>query len=78
VQGRGDPAFVYDEEHDLFRFRKASSPSLASKQTGRFLREGGAFRERAAGRFPHYGRRGGYRYYVYDLLDWLMDQRQEA
>ena len=32
-----------------------------------------AFRERAAaGEFPRYGQRGGYRYYVYDLLDWLM------
>jgi hypothetical protein len=30
-----------------------------------------AFRERA-GEFPRYGQRGGYRYYIYNLLDWLM------
>jgi hypothetical protein len=29
-------------------------------------------------RFPRYGQRGGYRYYVYDLLDWFMDQRREC
>ena len=27
-QGWGDPAFVYDEEHDLFRWTDGASPSL--------------------------------------------------
>jgi hypothetical protein len=33
-QGWGDPAFVYDEEKDLFRFRDGRSPSPASTPTG--------------------------------------------
>ena len=51
---------------------------LAEVQAAKFLKMSRTtFRKRAAaGEFPRYGMRGGYRYSVYDLLDWLMDQRQ--
>lgn len=32
----------------------------------------------AAGAFPRYGEQGGYRYYIYDLIDYMMSRRQEA
>jgi hypothetical protein len=68
IDARERPPVPWDrlvlEEADAARFLKMSRS---------------AFRQRAAsGEFPRYGQSGGYRYYVYDLLDWLMDRRREA
>ena len=50
---------------------------LKEDQAAEFLKlSRSAFRKRAAaGEFPRYSQRGGYRYYIYDLLDYVIESR---
>ena len=82
---RGDALSVLPRIQEIVDARERPPVSwdrlvLEESDAARFLKMSrSAFRERAAaGEIPRYGDRGGYRYYVYDLLDWLMDRKREA